>query len=314
MFKDKVTREAEIIEQIHNEFDTAGDRLLAHSEKLLSELKIPTQTKVEKKSERLKLLGFTKTEDVSFAEKLTESNKKIFNKISVNKDQAELIKYYKRKYPFQKFLTIAELDRICEKWGLIYAPVSSYIKTVPEKNLSDIENAKKLCEKDIDNNVDTFIYTCRYQNYRSEEFIKTCKHIGFGDFSEKNLTLTLSSSELKKAKALLNDVIHRELVNEKPEDLTYYISVELVFGHGFSDLTIETELREGLFIAAPKSHFDVEDLNKTSKFGFSQVFKTEIKDPIVFRYCKGGIQVLTMWGDENFDPNLEPSLHNPINN
>ena len=66
--------------------------------------------------------------------------------------------------------------------------------------------------------------------------------------------------------------------------------------------------RTGLFIAAPKSHFNLDGLKKTSKFSFNLV--TIQKDPIVFRYCRGGIQVITKWGLEAGDE----SLVNPVIN
>lgn len=59
--------------------------------------------------------------------------------------------------------------------------------------------------------------------------------------------------------------------------------------------------KSGLFIAAPKSDFNLEGLSKKGK-GYFNVF--EIKDPIVFRYVRGGIQVITKWGLEADDDAL----------
>lgn len=69
------------------------------------------------------------------------------------------------------------------------------------------------------------------------------------------------------------------------------------------DGAIQKIERGGLFIAAPQSHFDTKGLTKKG-LGFFSVFETEIKDPIVFRYVRGGIQVLTKWGLEANDPAL----------
>lgn len=74
-------------------------------------------------------------------------------------------------------------------------------------------------------------------------------------------------------------------------------------GYVFLDARVQEVNRTGLFIAAPQSHFNTEGLKKKG-LGFFQVFETEIKDPIVFRYVRGGIQVLTKWGLEANDPDL----------
>lgn len=67
--------------------------------------------------------------------------------------------------------------------------------------------------------------------------------------------------------------------------------------------SVRISQRDGLFIAAPETHFDTKGLKKKG-LGFFQIFETEIKDPIVFRYVRGGIQVLTKWGLEANDPDL----------
>jgi hypothetical protein len=64
---------------------------------------------------------------------------------------------------------------------------------------------------------------------------------------------------------------------------------------------IEKLDRTSLFIAAPKSHFNLDGLKKKNKFGFFNFTIFEVKDPIVFRYCRGGVQVLSKWGDETND-------------
>lgn len=72
----------------------------------------------------------------------------------------------------------------------------------------------------------------------------------------------------------------------------------------YRSAVVETIEKDGIFIAAPSSHFDLKGLSKKTQHGFMRVFKTEIKDPIVFRYVRGGIQVLTKWGLEANDPDL----------
>lgn len=76
-----------------------------------------------------------------------------------------------------------------------------------------------------------------------------------------------------------------------------------------STFTYTKIVKSGLFICAPQSHFDLDGLKK-NKFGFLKVIKTEVKDPIVFRYCRGGVQVLSKWGLEADDELLYNEFEN----
>lgn len=66
--------------------------------------------------------------------------------------------------------------------------------------------------------------------------------------------------------------------------------------------TIDREIIE-IFIAAPKSHFNLKGLKK-QKLGFFNFMRIEPVDPIVFRYVNGGIQIISKWGDEANDTEL----------
>lgn len=231
-----------LIAEIHNEFDTAQDRLLEQAKSLLDSLN--TDARMEDVATRLAKVGFTNNPTV----KKVTAQKKL---LVTNKEQAELIQHFKFNYPFLKFLTEEELDRICEKYSLIHAPVGNYIKDVPEKNLRDIEIAQPVKQGDEWN------WKEEARNRREEDALKDV------------------GTDMRR----------------------YYLDMR--FLHRWNGLGWERE-KSGLFIAAPESHFDLKGLEKTSKFGF----RTEVKDPIVFRYVRGGIQVLTKWGAEAEDPSL----------
>jgi hypothetical protein len=84
-----------------------------------------------------------------------------------------------------------------------------------------------------------------------------------------------------------------------------------VIAKAFIADAIETTYdRTGLFIAAPKEHFDLSELTFDEKKGFYEAKVRVIKDPIVFRYVKGGIQVLSKWGLEAEDPALQIEILN----
>lgn len=227
--------ENEIVAEIHNEFDTAQERLLEQAKKILDSVK-----PIPEKAERLKALGFTNSEKVVMADAEKKKQMK-------SQEQAELIMYYKREYPFLKFLTESELDRICEKYNLIHAPVENYIKDVPEKNIKEIEDAQKLKKED----------------YGTEE----------SDLIRAMRRMSLQMRLLEAVRFGRPDMV--EFNKETPQDVK-------------------------LYIAAPKSHFNLEGLKKKGRS-----WRPEPKDPIVFRYCRGGIQVLSKWGLEANDPMLQ---------
>lgn len=223
-----------LIKKIHTEFDEAQDRLLMEAQKLLS-------TTVEEKelevAERLREVGFGST---PLAQKVYERE----HTKALAKRKAELISYYKYTYPFLKFITIDELDRICKKYNLIYATVSRYIKDVPEKNLRDIENAQPLKEED---------------RYNADIY-----------------------AQIKAEK--------QNPFNRVPMNSSFISYLQSRIDHE----------KEELFIAAPKDHFNLRGLVQDG-FGF---FRPKVKDPIVFRYVRGGVQIITKWGLEAEDPAL----------
>jgi hypothetical protein len=179
-----------------------------------------------------------------------------------------------------------EFDRICEKYDLVYARVERYLKDVPEKNISEIENAQPLREWD---QIKTkYKFELDFFDYVPEEvrdFFKTYEHD-----TDKGI----------------NDQVLRNLCPVK------YAGRYLYKADG---ITIKVMPRSGLFIVTPKSHFDLsgasndDDSGKRGFFDFKKI-RPEPKDPIVFRHVNGGIQVLSKWGAEAEDP----TLVNPITN
>jgi len=117
----------EIIKEIHNSFDIAEDKLLKEAEDMLESLNITTETKLEEKAERLEKIGFINSKHVVKNKEIKQKIQKNQESLVKTKQFADLIRYYKREYPFQKFLTEKELNSICDKYSLIYAPINNYI-------------------------------------------------------------------------------------------------------------------------------------------------------------------------------------------
>lgn len=264
---DTLLQERAIVEAIHREFDEAGEKLLQEALAIINK-----GTDNVHKAMRLKKLGFTNAEIVT----KIEAQQKL---IEILEKEAELVQYYQQTYPFLKFLKEEQLDAICKKYNLIYAPVANYIGDVPEKNLREIEQAQPL--KKEDTLEDRYFFKLERATFVSgdKEMYELCKE---------------------------------GIIVEKRERFFEYKGKRLdrLFKLGL-DFIYECERMDniGLFIAAPQSQFNLNGL-KNENLGFFKTEKIVPKDPIVFRYVRGGIQVLSKWGLESYDE----ALINPINN
>lgn len=268
-----------IVEKIHAEIDEAQEIILKEAVQTLTAASL----KDINKGERLKALGFVNTPAAINAAKVMQEKEGA-------SERAELVEAYKREYPLLKFLTEEAMASICEKYGLIMAPISHFIKEVPTKNLEEIEQAKPLINS-LKAKAKTTTKIIYYSNSYSGPSFCSKKQA-------RKLGLPKEINKAFHSQFKLNDYLK---ANYKGADKFQYLCDEM---------TETIEDRSGLFIAAPPSNFNLKGLNKTSKFGFSIIKTREIKDPVVFRYCKGGLQVLTKWGDEASDP----ALLNEINN
>ena len=265
-------KQAEVIKAIHADFDSTQERLLMEAKSILSSV----SDKEKSNAQRLSNIGFISHPKVRKLGLMVETE-----------EQAKIIEYYKFNYPFLKFLTIPELDRICKKYNLIYAPIRNYIEDVPEKNISEIESAQSLKKTD---NPEDLIY---------------CK-------IEKDKSFNLTTGDGASWCGIWGSQYHRipSIINGQHFGSKYIASEWLRDNMGFtSEYLVDkveniTVSRQGLFIAAPQSHFNTNGLNKEGDFGYMNIFKAEVKDPIVFRYCKGGIQVISKWGLEGADEML----------
>lgn len=301
MFKSKEAKIAEI----HLAFDSAQDRLLAEAKAILAQSGPSVEALLINQATRLSNLGFTNAKLVKEVEKKKVAADTSAKTKELTKAEAELIEYYKVTYPFIKFLTEAELDRICDKYNLVYAPVANYLGNVPEKNLRDIETAQPLHRNElkpapsdqpfaiIRHNDDSALDRVIVYNMKG---ISGSSKIGKCLRSEVGLQVNLRANDANSRSHLT-----KYLESRYPE----------LKGHLDRWFTAEmrSEKRTGLFIAAPRSEFDLTGLKKNKK-GFFAFTEFKVEDPIVFRYCRGGIQVLTKWGIEANDP----ALLLPINN
>ena len=302
LFKSDPKPYAYTVEEIHKEIDTAQDRLIREADKLLRDLKIPTETDIERKAKLLREIGFHNSVTVDQAKSLEQERKRQEIYIKDKKTEAQLLRDYKVSYPFQKFLTISEFDRICDKYGLIYSTISNYIRDVPEKNLLDIKNAAPLKQSDLPKAFILFQIkidrvTIRGLTDREIEEVKNgividpdlSEYRTWGGDYESN-SKVLTAYYKKEVICTSNDGSWRD--NEK----RYISSIK----------------RTGYNIAAPKSHFNLEGTIRITEKGFFITQKiSEPLDPIVFEYCRGEmVRIITKWGTEDDQSYLDPKLVN----
>jgi hypothetical protein len=303
--------------QIHEEFDTVADNLanaanvfivnydgklkVIHDERDKTARDIRARVDegapaipFSEKANRLKLLGFTGTKEVTelmqrekqeqdrrsrlweLGHEMAKIHDNEIAALKKAKEEFDQILYYRNKYPFLKFITDDQLNGICRKYNLVYSQVSNYIGEVPDKNLKEIEDAR----------IDKwdFVEETYIVRMKDDQMIKT-RVIGRGRYLAENRGVYPFSGLAEES--------------------------GFKYPYSYTDKRCtEDDSKKGLFIAADKSLFKLKGLEKSkSGFGFFNKLKTKEvvyinPDPIVFRYVKGGVLVISKWGEEANDPTL----------
>lgn len=189
----------EIIQEIHETFYSEVDRLLVYANQFNS-LDTDKQDLVSK-CNRLKELGFAKTQEVIEGEKEIRRIEDLKKENIEKEDLIEAINYFSNKYPIYKFITEDSVKKICEKHGLVYGDVKDYKGTVPDKNLKQIEDFK-ISEDDMCYfyqeiyNLIGYSLSARYIDKKELE----CLSVNFVEFdNEKLITRKLGKCSLEIA-------------------------------------------------------------------------------------------------------------------
>jgi hypothetical protein len=156
---------SEVIAEIHNEFDTATEKLLNRAKEILANEKDTT------KGERLDRLGFKSSKPAK--EKSLDTSLKM-----VNKQLADNIEYFSQWYPNQKFITEEIVKEICKKYGLVFGLAYWYAADVPEKNIQEMEG---FIFREEDGKKTT-IYEKIYENGSKAKLYWKLNEYGRGDY------------------------------------------------------------------------------------------------------------------------------------
>ncbi len=116
------------VEDVHREFETASEVLLAEAQEQLG--LIPNVN--TGKAKRLQAMGFFKTKEVALMQKTNEQKNKL------EKRASDLV-YYAKKYPQYKFITKDKIMEIAQKYNLVLGSISDFTGFVPEVKLTEIE-------------------------------------------------------------------------------------------------------------------------------------------------------------------------------
>ncbi len=118
----------EVIEQIHKEFNTAGDLLLAQANEILND---HTNAEILNKGLKLQHLGFVSAQTTKESAELQVVREK-------NAGVAKAVREFKMLYPNNKFISAEDVQRICKKYNLFQGPVEAFKAHVPDKNMEEI--------------------------------------------------------------------------------------------------------------------------------------------------------------------------------
>lgn len=261
-----------VVEQIHNEFYSAGEELLKEALLVINN----NETLIDK-AERLENIGFKNSLEVKKA-----------SVIRLPKVVADLVQYYQQKYPFNKFITEDQVKKICNKYKLVCAPIENYKGFVPENKLNQIENFGLDAS---DNEVDLIEITKAWNT-----------GVKFGDFLNRNrganhihreLGLKLIPSNhpaLYWQRGGLFSVTHGSIDTGYVEKYKVYNRTKMV-------------------ICAPKKDMELNGLERVGLFFLSGITVTA-PDPVVLQPVKGGYLIVAAWGDEASDEIVVNTINN----
>lgn len=263
----------EVIE-IHNEFNTAGDKLIAEACEIIEKAQAPEIDKAK----RLSFLGFKQAKQV-------EESTTILKQAVLSEKVAELVKKYQVQYPNNKFITEEQVQAICFKYNLICGEVGKFRGFVPEKNLKQIEDFKNRYDIPQQARFTTWANT--------DEAI-----ISLSDYTRKESSDYVWYEHTATGK-------HCFQQNIKEYDGIHY------YGNCFKpngNLSVNGRIEViGLQICAPVKDMDMEGM--TIKDGY-KMRNIHVPDPVVLQPILGGYLILTAWGDEASDENVVNQNHN----
>jgi len=154
----------EIVEEIHHSFNTAANKALEEANRIIG-----NAAEIDPIIDQMRECGFS---NVSKVKKGIEE-KQI---LKLAKEEAELITYYQQTYPVYKFITKKQIQKICEKYGLVWGKSNRYKGDIPYKSMHEISTFKiknPIKEEDCvyykEISHSTYIFPSQYSEYEYQQ-------------------------------------------------------------------------------------------------------------------------------------------------
>jgi len=134
------------IEQIHEEFDTAAEKLVTISQerqRIAESIEVPQEETDYEDGKFLKSMGFSnsvlakKATEFETGKSLITSDKQRNSEISKKIDK--VVQNYQTLFPFHKFILYSQVIKICEKYNLYLAPAKYFKGEIPLKNIEEMK-------------------------------------------------------------------------------------------------------------------------------------------------------------------------------
>jgi len=257
------------VEEIHNEFGRAAEDLLVEAREIIKNADTVNAAKIS----RLEKLGFIQCKEVI-------ETKPIIQKATNSKELVELIKYYSSTYPKNKFITLSQVEDICKKYNLVCGDISRFKGFVPEQNLQEIEKFS-LKPKDAS----TII----------------------GELRDGTIT-TMANAHIYSSDGRYWHIYPKGSTEYSDHAFQSGDGIDFYSGDRNDKFKMKhlgdvrfTVVSNRMKICAPVKDMDLS--NSTLMDGFRIV--KHIPDPIVLQPVNGGYLMVTAWGDEAKDPEIQ---------
>ncbi len=254
-----------IVEEIHNEFDTAADRMLAEANEILA-----VGFEVQKEA-RLASLGFARSKQATAVDKASEA--------------AKLIQHYKHSYPAHKFITEDAVRDICKRYKLLLGGVDKFVGDVPEKNLAEIES---FVVKEED-------YKKPFEWMSGLSWFNSPSTFGWLDEIQSTGRMFRAGVDPVSIDTETTGIVTaRARQTGKTSDMLQAYGMAL---HAQSEKKAKEAIKPKFEICAPEKDFNTQNMKKKGH-------KLVPEDPIVLCPVKGGYLVVSKWGLEASDPSV----------
>lgn len=289
--KRKAPVSVNVVDQIHNDFDSAEDRLLQEAITIINR-----QSASESKAKRAARLGFSRSKPAArFAEEYM--SKEASRLLQAN------IEYFRKKYPFNKFITEDEVIRLCKKWGLVLGDAHAFAGDIPEKNLQEIESFK----------LDRVDYAVR--DFSRRPFAGRLRGLWLAELESAMFSPVEISVDFDRARL---DAGASEIAPEPEVRIRGRMSGIDKWADEFyrrdgleSDGYVNPGSKPDFKIVAPLKDFDQTNKRLIDEYRLEDNPPAfDVYDPIVLQPVKGGYLIVSKWGPEASDEIVTNEIFN----